>query len=652
MQHLLRKYKRPLLIIGAILIIPTFILWGGSFGRDRGPSGPVPGSVPVATVGKVPVTALDLRDALNQEVQQRARFGKAPSLQEMAMDGTAERILTALINQQLVDQKSEQLGYAFDKEFLADQLKEWPDFQNEEGLFDPRKWNDFVDNPQMNWDAIYSMVAGRIRQGIVLDEMGKSARVLDRDLREQFERMQTKVAVRYVAIAPPVTPTEEDIRAQYDKNPAAYDTPEQRRAEFAAVSLEAPRPESVDEAVRRARAGDDFAALAKEYSEGPEKDNGGDMGWVAESDQAPLYESVLFALEPGQVSDAIEGPGGFFIYKVEEIRESEGSADKGDLTPRAVHARRIIIRPELDEAERAARESQAESIAAKAKEGGDLKAAAGDVPVVETEWFSAQSFTIDNVPDDDAGAFRMAVMKLNEGEASDVIKARKNLYVAKVIERKPPETQPFEAVRDRVEKDTIQAIEASEEHRAKAREMANKAGAEAKSLDQILAMFPVLGLEIKEVPPFTARDYDFQSGPLWRPDAVIEAVEKIEPGQIAGPIFGWTGEAFFVELVSKEVPDEQTFLAKWDEEKENLQERARAMARRNRIDDYLLDMRERSQVRIDQKALLDALGVGKEEPGEATGEQPEAEAAGDGAQSSGDVVTEEAPAPGEEPATE
>ena len=99
------------------------------------------------------------------------------------------------------------------------------------------------------------------------------------------------------------------------------------------------RPKA-EEVLKRAKAGEDFATLAKEFSTEPgAKEKGGDLGWFGHGQMVPEFEQAAFKLKPGEISDIVETKFGYHIIKLED-RKTETREGKPE---EQVKARHILI---------------------------------------------------------------------------------------------------------------------------------------------------------------------------------------------------------------------------------------------------------------------------------------------------------------------
>lgn len=76
--------------------------------------------------------------------------------------------------------------------------------------------------------------------------------------------------------------------------------------------------EKIKDLWRRARQGEDFTELARNYSLGPEAKDGGVLGYFKKQELIPELEEVAFKLEVGEISEIIRSPHGFHILRLLE----------------------------------------------------------------------------------------------------------------------------------------------------------------------------------------------------------------------------------------------------------------------------------------------------------------------------------------------
>ncbi len=93
-----------------------------------------------------------------------------------------------------------------------------------------------------------------------------------------------------------------------------------------------------EEVLKRARSGEDFEKLAKEFSDEPQaSETGGDLDWVSRGRTVKEFEDAAFALSEGQISDIVQTQFGYHIIKVEGKRTETGIAGQPDEQVKARH---------------------------------------------------------------------------------------------------------------------------------------------------------------------------------------------------------------------------------------------------------------------------------------------------------------------------
>jgi len=153
-------------------------------------------------------------------------------------------------------------------------------------------------------------------QNTTLDEVRKEMRQ---------ELLVTKLLETEVGPKSSVAPGE--VEKIYKENPQAFVVREQVRASHILITV-APDADATAKAealakaksvLKSARAGNDFAALAKEFSQDPgSAAQGGDLGLFSAEQMVPPFSKAAFSLRPGGISDLVETQFGYHIIKVAE----------------------------------------------------------------------------------------------------------------------------------------------------------------------------------------------------------------------------------------------------------------------------------------------------------------------------------------------
>ena len=125
--------------------------------------------------------------------------------------------------------------------------------------------------------------------------------------------------------------TDADVQKFYDNNPSKFEQAEMVRASHILLSTRDPvtnkdlpddqkaaKRKKAEDILKRARAGEDFAKLAKEYSEDPgSKDKGGEYKF-ARGQMVPEFEAAAFSLKTNEISDIVTTQYGYHIIKLSE----------------------------------------------------------------------------------------------------------------------------------------------------------------------------------------------------------------------------------------------------------------------------------------------------------------------------------------------
>ncbi|NLC53918.1 MAG: foldase [Firmicutes bacterium] len=120
-------------------------------------------------------------------------------------------------------------------------------------------------------------------------------------------------------LEPKITVTEDEMKAFFEKNKEDFAQEEQVKARHILVATEKEAQEIKDKLDK----GEDFAALAKEYSiDDSTKNNGGQLGFFSRGDMTSEFATAAFALPVGKISAPVKTEYGYHLIKVEDKKEA------------------------------------------------------------------------------------------------------------------------------------------------------------------------------------------------------------------------------------------------------------------------------------------------------------------------------------------
>ena len=337
-------------------------------------TGAAPSEV-LAEVQGQEITVRDFQRRYSAQLQSyRNAYGAQMSEQLLRQLGIEQQILQQLVDEQAMVAEARRQGISVSDVEIRERILAIPAFQ-ENGRFigearyrqmlqfnnPPMTTTEFEDNLRRavlveklrgavtGWMSIteaevadeYRRRNEKVKLDVVPltpDAFRSQVTVTDADVAAHFEksketyRIGEKRKIRYALVdvdqvRQQTTVPDAEIEAFYKQNQAQYSTPEQVRASHILLKTEGKDEAAVriqaEEVLKRVKAGEDFAALAKQYSEDDSNNaKGGDLDYFGRGSMVPEFEQAAFAMKPGEVSDLVKTSFGFHIIKLAERREA------------------------------------------------------------------------------------------------------------------------------------------------------------------------------------------------------------------------------------------------------------------------------------------------------------------------------------------
>jgi peptidyl-prolyl cis-trans isomerase D len=487
----MRKHAKSWLIKVMIgLISFVFVLYFGYSSRERK-------GVKVASVNGEPISRLEYEETrrrLRENLQQQYRDIWNEDLMKMFdIDNMA---LDSLINQRLVTQEAKKIGLDITEKEIQEEILAKPYFQSD-GHFDERRYNALLSQSRMTPEDFEAGIAQQLLERKLTQFLTTFSSVTDQELLDDYTFDNERIMISYVQFLPKdfegaveyepkaledyfaehkeeyrkpeeikiayitidpndfadeVVISDEEVKSYYEENIDMFQEERQVKARHILFKVDPESSEEEEEKVKeralsvleKARAGEDFADLAKEYSEGPSSEQGGDLGYFPRGQMVKPFDDAAFGMKKGEISDLVKTQFGYHIIKVEDIKE----AGTKDLAEVQEEIRNRLLQITIGDL---AYEKALSLIDQMPYEGVVLTqyAETHQVPVEQSEYFSRNE-TIPGIGDDPG--IKNTIFSLEKDDVSDLLEFEDKYYIVQVIDKKASYLPELKDVEEEVTK--------------------------------------------------------------------------------------------------------------------------------------------------------------------------------------------------------
>jgi len=470
------------LAIGAIVVV--FIFWGvGSYKASR--------SQDAAEVNGTVIPMAEFNRQYSDLVKRyQERTGGEVTPEMIKSLRLKEMALSQLVEEALLLQAGQRLGLEVTTAELRHQIQSYPFFQ-QDGKFDEKRYFALLSRHHLNPQSFEVQERQQLLLRKVIAAVTSFAKVSDPELQELFRMAKEEADVNYLVVSPEKflarqNPSDEAVARYYQENEAEFRLPDRARVSYlifrtkdylnrvnlSPTAVEDYLKEHQDEYTRprviraqqilltlppkatdaerrrtaqkaqellgKARAGEDFAGLARAHSQDTaSRDKGGDLGLVQRGQNPPEWDKVAFALKPGTMGLAATSKG-IYLIKLEEIKEMERRPDAANQVESRLKgdkARQLA----KDAAQQAREELSRGSLPQVAQKLGvtpqetPLLALSGAVPGLGLQ-----------------PAFNQAALHLKPQEISKVVELPDGFAILKGVEHQAAHLPPLAQIKDQV----------------------------------------------------------------------------------------------------------------------------------------------------------------------------------------------------------
>ena len=261
----------------------------------------------VARVNNEIITSSELqkaRSAAAEDAQQECNGRCTAEQLQVAVEDRQKFALRDLIDQSLLAQRGKDMGINVE----ADVVKQLDQIRIQNKLSGPDDLEKAVTKEGLNWDDFKANIRNKfLTQEVIRREVGSHISIGHEEAMKYYEEHKKEF----------VKPEQVALRAIEISTEAKKDTdlPDLKK--------------KAEDLLRRIKEGEDFATLAKRFSDGSTAQQGGYLGVYKRGELSKQLEDQVFAMKKNQLTDVIETKQGFLILQVlERYEEGEQPFEK------------------------------------------------------------------------------------------------------------------------------------------------------------------------------------------------------------------------------------------------------------------------------------------------------------------------------------
>ncbi len=259
------------------------------------------------------------KNKFDSELKQFRQRAKGQKVSEAQIGEIKKKILEKLIDNELLYQESQNKGIKVNEEKVSMRLasvkQKFPSpTEFEKALKEMNVSESDIKSKIERGIAIQELIDSQVTDKIVVSEEETKEFY---DSHKEFFKEPEQVKASHILIMTS-DPKGSAKKAGAKKAGAKKADAKKADAKKDEEKKKAEAKKKIEMIQKKVKKDEDFAALAKEFSECPSSNNGGDLGFFKRGQMVKPFEDVAFALKPNEISDIVETRFGYHLIKVTE----------------------------------------------------------------------------------------------------------------------------------------------------------------------------------------------------------------------------------------------------------------------------------------------------------------------------------------------